>query len=60
MGNCANCKHSRFDETWGEYRCLVREHRMYILLEAEECPNYKKRAEKNEKKERKERDDERA
>lgn len=40
MSNCKNCKHSLFDILWGEYKCDVDEHVLYILLDAEECPNF--------------------
>lgn len=50
MDNCKNCKHSRFDEQWGEYKCDVRKNRIYILLDSSECPNYKKKKSEKEKK----------
>ena len=46
MENCANCEHSVFDKLWGEYKCKVFEHRIYILLDSSECPEYKKGPEK--------------
>ena len=42
MGNCKDCVHSKFDELWGEYKCLKLHRRCYILLEADECIRYKK------------------
>lgn len=51
MNNCTDCKHSKFDPVWGEYKCLCKECRIYILLEADECPNYEKqKKEKGEEK----------
>ena len=41
--NCTTCEHSVFDEQWGEYKCKFFEHRMYILLDSSECPNYTKK-----------------
>lgn len=46
MATCADCKHSVFDETWGEYKCKAFERRVYILLDSTECPKYKKKKEK--------------
>lgn len=46
MGNCENCttcEHSVFDEQWGEYKCKFFEHRIYILLDSSECPEYAKK-----------------
>lgn len=48
MANCKDCAHSVFDELWGEYKCLKGQHRIYILVSSENCPNYKKKD--NEKK----------
>lgn len=48
MENCKNCVHSVFDETWGEYKCKVRETVLYILLDWHECPSYEKDRNKKE------------
>ena len=40
MSNCKHCKHSLFDILWGEYKCEVHERILYILLDADECPNF--------------------
>lgn len=45
MNNCKDCKHSIFDELWGEYKCKVLKRRVYILLDKDECPNYEKKKE---------------
>jgi hypothetical protein len=42
MGNCKTCKNAIFDETWGEYKCKARETVIYILLDSNECSDYKK------------------
>ena len=42
MNNCKNCKHAIFDEQWGEYKCKVREVRIYVLLDSTECSSYEK------------------
>jgi hypothetical protein len=47
MENCKNCEHSVFDEQWGEYKCKVRETRIYILLNSSECTEYGKKKEKS-------------
>lgn len=44
MNNCKDCAHSVFDELWGEYKCKEHDHTVYILLDASECPSYKKEA----------------
>lgn len=46
MGNCTNCEHAVFDHVWGEYKCKKFEHRIYILLDSSECPEYAKKKEK--------------
>ena len=46
--NCKTCKHSVFDEKYGEYKCKKLERRIYILLDSSECRFYKKRYEKKE------------
>lgn len=43
MDNCVGCEHSKFDEYWGMYKCLKRNTRVPIILEAEECPFFKKK-----------------
>jgi hypothetical protein len=42
LGNCQNCVHSKFDEQWGEFKCMKYHRRIYILLSSEECANYEK------------------
>lgn len=46
MDNCTTCEHSVFDEKWGEYKCKKYSHRVHILLDADECPGYKRDPEK--------------
>lgn len=39
--NCKTCKHSRFDETLGEYKCTVRCHYIHEPdIEAVACDEY--------------------
>ena len=38
--NCKDCAHVVFDELWGEYKCKMRGHRIYILLDPDECKFY--------------------
>ena len=40
MSNCKHCEHSLFDILWGEYKCKIDQHVLYILLDSEECPNF--------------------
>lgn len=49
MENCKNCKHSTFDEQWGEYKCSVLQRRVYILLSSDECNFYEKRPKEKKK-----------
>lgn len=49
MENCKTCKHSVFDEIYGEYKCKKRERRIYILLDSSECSFYEKGPKKKEK-----------
>ena len=44
MNNCKDCVHSKFDELWGEYKCLKLHHRIYILLDKDECTYYERGA----------------
>jgi hypothetical protein len=40
--NCKECKHSRFDEVIGEYKCTVRCHYIHEPdIEAVACDEYK-------------------
>lgn len=48
-GNCMDCIYSMFDDLWGEYKCKILQHRIYILLDSTECEFYLK-GEKNENK----------
>lgn len=49
--NCSSCRHMIFDELWGEYKCLVYQHRIYDVKEIEECDDWLRRqASKDEKK----------
>ena len=43
MDNCIGCKHSKFDETWGEYKCLYRGTYIPVVLESEECAFFEKK-----------------
>lgn len=45
MENCKTCEHAVFDEKYGEYKCKKRLTRIYILLNSEECKEYKKKKE---------------
>ena len=42
MANCKDCKHSVFDEVWGEYKCEVRLTRIYDITEKAKCKDYSK------------------
>ena len=53
VADCANCIHSRFCESWGEYKCLKHQHRIYIQSLQEqgiECPDFKRAAKSIDKK----------
>lgn len=38
MGICETCKHLKFDELWGEHKCLKQHRRIYVAIE--ECEKY--------------------
>ena len=41
MANCMTCLNSVFDETWGEYKCKVYQHRIYDVEQYNLCDEYK-------------------
>lgn len=42
MADCLTCENAIFDELWGEFKCKVREHRVYQPLGTKTCDHYKK------------------
>lgn len=48
MCTCKDCKHSKFDHKWGEYKCLKLHRRLYILLNEDECRHFELGAKKEE------------
>ena len=40
---CPTCEHAVFDETYGEYKCKIREHTIYDLKESASCLQYKQK-----------------
>lgn len=43
MRDCSNCEHSKFDETWGEHKCLQFSRRVHDSVEeSKDCQYYKK------------------
>ena len=42
--NCKTCSNARFDSTWGDYKCLVHQHKIYdpaILTDEDiKCDRY--------------------
>lgn len=40
--DCRTCAHSRFDETWGEYKCVKKKKKIRSLGSACGCEDYKK------------------
>lgn len=42
MENCTTCANAVFDEHWGEYKCLVDQHRCYKPEMMVGCTKYKK------------------
>lgn len=42
MCECKNCKHGIFDPVWGEYKCRVRQHRIYKKPSIDICELYEK------------------
>lgn len=46
MDRRKTCVNSRFDELWGEYKCMVKQHRLYIPHACARCEHYKPNKEK--------------
>lgn len=40
--SCKTCVNAIFDEHWGEYKCKVFQHRMYLPDDKEDCIEYEK------------------
>ena len=41
MIKCTTCKKAIFDPLWGDCKCSVYKHNIYLPDKAEECPEYK-------------------
>lgn len=39
---CKSCIHSKFDDIWGEYKCLLLHKRVHDPKESQECKKYTK------------------
>lgn len=48
MNDCTNCANAIFDETWGEHKCKVYEHRIYDVDKYVDCPGHKAKNNKEE------------
>ena len=46
MNDCKNCANAVFDEVWGEYKCSVRNHRIYDVDKYIDCENHKPKEKK--------------
>lgn len=46
MDNCTTCEHFSLCEKGGVYKCSEYSRKIYILLDADECPGYKRDPEK--------------
>lgn len=46
---CEDCEYAIFDETWGEYKCKARMHRISDPARYSTCRLHKKKAVKKEK-----------
>lgn len=47
MANCETCGYAILDEQFGEYKCKVRQHRVYKPEKMTNCEWYKKKEKKN-------------
>ena len=47
---CEDCTNHKFDELWGEYICLIRQHTIYNPQNYANCEFYKKQKETKNKK----------
>lgn len=43
--NCLTCEHRKFDEVFGETKCLKYQHKIYHSMATFECEGYEKRKE---------------
>lgn len=43
MGNCETCGYAILDEQFGEFKCRIRQHRVYKPEEMINCEWYKKK-----------------
>ena len=41
--NCKTCEHARFDEIWGEYKCVKMEKTITSVKDRNNCVFYEKR-----------------
>lgn len=41
---CVDCKHAIFDETWGEYKCGKKKHKVFNPDEYADCKDFEKGA----------------
>lgn len=41
--SCANCEHAKFDELWGEYKCVLHGHRCNLIELYTGCPEWKEK-----------------
>lgn len=49
--NCITCKHHKFDEVFGEHKCLKYQHKIYHPMATFECEGHeRKKEDKNGKK----------
>lgn len=48
MDKYKTCEHSKYDDIWGEHKCLENARRIHGPEECESCPVYVKRKEQKE------------
>ena len=49
MPDCKDCVNAIYDPTWGEYKCKIRQQRIYKILDSDDCKDYKKNNKKTKK-----------
>ena len=50
VNSCAICKHSMFDDKWGDYKCMKSQRRILNIYDYSSCKSYRKDPEKIKKK----------
>lgn len=50
MSDCKTCKHSKFMEDWGEWKCMLKKRKFIKTGDIAECSEYKSKNKEEKKK----------